>query len=84
MYIQVLIIPVVFLCEESREIYKITDLGKLLTLIQIEFFQFLSKLIIYPWDTYSSKNNSEVDPVMRKQKDSMTYAFVTNWSWTNH
>ena len=39
-----------FLCEDSREIQKFTDLAKLLTLIQIEFFQFLSKFYINPRD----------------------------------
>ena len=49
-----------FLCEDSREIYKFTDLAKLLFLMQIEFFQFLSKFCINSWDIHSSKNNSGV------------------------
>ena len=43
-----------------REINKFTDSAKLLSLIQIEFFQFLSKFCIYPCDKHSSKNNSGV------------------------
>ena len=37
------------------------DLAKLLTLIQIDFFQFLSKFRIYPWDKHSLKNNIGVN-----------------------
>ena len=34
--------------EDSREIYKFTDLAKLLPLTKIEFLQFFSKFCMYP------------------------------------
>ena len=67
-----------FLCEDSREIYKFTDLAKLLFLMQIEFFQFLSKFCINSWDMHSSKNNSGVSrsSYVVNKTISLTYAFV--------
>ena len=42
------------------EFQNFTDLSKLSTPIQTEFFQVFSKFCIYVWDIYSSKNSSEV------------------------
>ena len=68
-----------FLCEESSEIRKFTDLAKLLFLMQTEFFQFLSKFCINSWDIHSSKNGvsrvSRSSYVVNKTI-SLTYAFV--------
>ena len=72
-----------FLCKDSHEIYKFTALVKFLTLIQKEFFQFISKFCKCPWNIHSSKNNFGVSrsrSVVNK-KISLTYAFFYFLNW---
>ena len=57
---QVLRILNFIISENTRKVWKFTDLSKLLTLIQKQFYQFLSKLCTCPWTIHSSKNNFEV------------------------
>ena len=67
-----------FLCEDSYEIQKFTDLAKLLTLIKTEFVKFLSKFCIYPSDIHSMKTNSGVSrsSYLVNKKNAWTYTFV--------
>ena len=59
------------------EFQNFTDLSKLSTPIQTEFFQVFSKFCIYVWDIYSSKNCSEVSFTYMVNKDiSLTHVFV--------
>lgn len=59
------------------EFQNFTDLSKLSTPIQTEFFQVFSKFCIYVWDIYSSKNSSEVSFTYMVNKDiSLTHVFV--------
>ena len=53
------------------EFQNFTDLSKLSTPIQTEFFQVFSKFCIYIWDIHSSKNSSEVSftYIVNKQRN---------------